>query len=411
MNKVELLAPAGDLEKLKYALIYGADAVYLGGEIFGLRAASKNFTIEQMKEGVAFAHSLGKKVYLVLNIIPHNEDLELLTNYLNQIKDIPIDAVILSDPGTMFYVKEVLPNMEIHLSTQASNTNYLGAKFWNAQGVKRIVLARELSLDEISNTVFKTMDTDLEYEVFIHGAMCISYSGRCLLSNYMASRDANKGDCAQACRWNYKLVEEKRPNQYFDVFEDERGTYIFNSKDLCMINHIEPLIKSGVRSLKIEGRNKTVYYVSNIVRAYREAIDKFYENPTNYEVKKEWFEEVRKASHREFTTGFNFKKPDKEDQLYTSAYYIREYEFIAVVDEDSDVNNLALVEQRNKFSVGDKLEIIGPNFYQDEITITNMYDQRMQPITTAPHAQQKIYVQFEKPVRKYFILRKRNEDE
>ena len=325
MNKIELLAPAGDLEKLKFAIIYGADAVYIGGQIFGLRAASKNFSIDEMKEGVRFAHDRGKRVYLTLNIIPHNEDIDELENYLEALGEVDIDAVILSDPGTLMYIGQHLPDMEIHLSTQANNTNFMSAKFWNQQGVKRIVLARELSIDEISEIVEKTSDTDLEYEVFVHGAMCISYSGRCLLSNYMVHRDANKGDCAQSCRWKYHLVEEQRPGEYFPVVEDESGSYFFNSKDLCMINHLDSVMDSGVSSIKIEGRNKSIYYVANIVRAYREAIDSYYRNGV-FEVDFRWLEEIRKASHRQFTTGFYFKKPDEADQLYTTSSYVREYD-------------------------------------------------------------------------------------
>lgn len=315
MKRVELLAPAGDLEKLKYAIIYGADAVYIGGQVFGLRAAAKNFSFEEMKEGIEFAHARGKRVFLVLNIIPHNEDIHYLEQYIEQIKDLGLDAVILSDPGTFMFVKQYAPELEVHLSTQANNTNYMSANFWHAQGVKRVILARELSFDEISEIRAKTPPT-LELESFVHGAMCISYSGRCLMSNYMAGRDANRGACAQPCRWEYNLVEKTRPGEYFPVEETEDGTFFFNSKDLCMIQSVPDLIKSGLDSLKIEGRMKTIYYVASIVRAYREAIDTFYKDPENYVYNPEWFEEIQKVSHREFTSGFYDHKPTHEDQLY-----------------------------------------------------------------------------------------------
>lgn len=405
-NKVELLAPAGDLDKLKFAIIYGADAVYLGGEIFGLRAASKNFTIEEMIEGIKFAHDRDKKVYLTLNIIPHNEDINELKEYIELLKRVQFDAVILSDPGTLMFVKEHLPNMEIHLSTQANNTNYMSAKFWHKQGIRRIVLARELSLKEIEETIIKTEDTDLEYEVFVHGAMCISYSGRCLLSNYMTGRDANKGDCAQSCRWKYHLVEEQRPDEYYPVVEDENGTFFFNSKDLCLINNIDKVIKSGVKSVKIEGRNKSIYYVSNIVRAYRDAIDYYYSN-NEFEINEKWLSEIEKASHRKFTTGFYFKKPDENDQLYTSSSYLREYDFIGVVLDYDKETKLALIEQRNKFSIGNKLEIMGPDFFESELFIEKLYDSKMNPIDSAPHARQLIYIKSIEELKPYHILRRK----
>ena len=407
-NKIELLAPAGDLDKLKYAITYGADGVYLGGQIFGLRAASKNFSIEEMKEGVDFAHERGKKVYVTLNIIPHNEDLLELESYLKILKEVQIDAVILSDPGTLLIVKEQLPGMEIHLSTQANNTNYMGAKFWQSQGVKRIVLARELSLVEIKEIVDQTKSIDIIYESFVHGAMCISYSGRCLLSNYMTHRDANQGDCSQSCRWQYHLVEEKRPDEFYPVVEDENGTYFFNSKDLCMINHIDQVIESGVSSLKIEGRNKSIYYVANIVRAYRQAIDAYYESET-FMPDPKWLEEIKKASHRKFTTGFYFKKPDEADQLYTSSSYIREYDFIGNVLSYDSKTHLAKVEQRNKFSVNSRVEIMGPDFFEHEFIITELYDEKMNPIDSAPHAKQIVYIKSEKELSPYYILRRKKE--
>lgn len=410
MNRIELLAPAGDLDKLKFAIEYGADAVYIGGEIFGLRASSKNFSFEDMKTGVAFAHERGKKVYLVLNIIPHNRDLHLLEGYLKDIKEIAIDAVILSDPGTLLFVKEHLPDMEIHLSTQANNTNYMSAKFWHQNGVKRVILAREMSFDEIAEIVAKAPE-GCEFESFVHGAMCISYSGRCLLSNYMAGRDANKGDCAQSCRWNYYLVEEKRPNEYYPVVETEEGTFFFNSKDLCMIEFIPELIRSGLASLKIEGRNKSVYYVANIVRVYREAIDSFYRDPENYVFKQEWLDEIKKASHRDFTTGFYHQRPDENDQHYTSSSYVRGFDFTGLVLDYDPATKLALVEQRNRMVLGDVLEIMGPNYYSYNQTVLEMFDKDMNPIDVAPHAQQKIYIRMDQPVKAMHILRRERKDD
>ena len=359
MNKIELLAPAGDLEKLKTALIYGADAVYFGGEMFSLRSAAGNLNIDEIKEGVEFAHNLGKRAYLTTNIFAHNEDVKPFMEYLEKIKDIPIDAFIVSDPGVLSMIKSVIPNAEIHLSTQANMTNYMTAKFWQSQGVSRIVLARELSFDEIRK-IYDEIGSQMEIEAFIHGAMCISYSGRCLLSNFMIERDANRGECAHPCRWKYQLVEEKRPGVYYPIEEDERGTYIMNSKDLCMIEHIPEIIKSGITSLKIEGRMKSMFYVATVVRAYRKAIDSYLADPDNYKFDNTWLEELNKASNREFTTGFYFDKPDNEDQNYVTNAYSREYDFLGVVREYDESTSMALVEQRNKINVGDEIEVFGP---------------------------------------------------
>ncbi|TAH63668.1 MAG: U32 family peptidase [Gottschalkiaceae bacterium] len=405
MRKLELLAPAGDLEKLKMAIIYGADAVYLGGEAFGLRASAKNFSIEQLKEGLAFAHARGKKVYVTLNIIPHNEDLEGLPEYVKTLEEIGVDAVIISDPGVISVVKEVTPNMEIHLSTQANTTNYLSANFWHKQGVKRIVLARELSTDEIKEIIEKSSE-ELEIEAFIHGAMCISYSGRCLLSNYMANRDANRGECAQSCRWKYHLVEEKRPNEYYPIYEDEKGTYIFNSKDLCMIEHMPELIDAGVKSFKIEGRMKSPYYVATIVRSYRMAIDAYLADKANYSYDEKWLEEIKKASHRDHTTGFYFSKPSGDEQLYTSSSYIRDYDFVGLVlDYDKDTG-VATVEQRNRIFVGDEVEVFGPNKDYFNQIVEKMWNSEDSEIDVAPHAQQIIKIKMDKPVEAWDIIRK-----
>lgn len=410
VNKIELLAPAGDLEKLKFAIEYGADAVYIGGQAFGLRASAKNFSFEDMKEGIKFAHDRGKKVYVTLNIIPHNEDLTDLPQYLEKLSKIDIDAVILSDPGTFMYVKQYAPNLEVHLSTQANNTNYMSANFWYEQGIRRIILARELSFEEIKE-INKNTPEDLELEAFIHGAMCISYSGRCLLSNYMANRDANRGECAHPCRWKYYLVEEKRPGEYTPVVEDEKGTYFFNSKDLCMINYIPQLIESGLSSLKIEGRMKSIYYVANTVRVYREAIDRYYEEPKEFKFNTEWLDELKKVSHREFTTGFYLDKPKDDEQLYSSSSYIREYDFVGIVLDYDKESGMAIVEQRNRIFKGDRIEVIGPNYRAFNQDINNMLDDSGKEIEVAPHAQQKIKIKMEEPVEKYYILRRQRKDD
>lgn len=409
-RKIELLAPAGDLEKLKFACIYGADAVYIGGQIFGLRASAKNFSIKDMEEGIKFAHERGKKVYVTINIIPHNEDLKELPEYLEKLNELKVDAVILSDPGTLMYVRKYAKDLEVHLSTQANNTNYMSANFWYEQGVQRIVMARELSFKEIKE-IKENVPEDLELEGFIHGAMCISYSGRCLLSNYMANRDANRGECAHPCRWNYYIVEEKRPGEYIPVTEDEKGTYFFNSKDLCMVKHIPEVINSGINSLKIEGRMKSIYYVANTVRVYRKAIDEYLKSPESYEFDSEWLEELRKVSHRKFTTGFYLNKPTEDDQLYDTSSYIREYDFIGIVLEYDEETGIALVEQRNRMFKGDSIEVIGPDYKSFKQEIRIMRDENDEEIDVAPHAQQKIKISMDKPVDKYYILRRKREDD
>lgn len=409
MNKLELLAPAGDLEKLKMAINYGADAVYLGGEKFGLRKASKNFSIDELKEGIQYAHARNKKVYITMNIIPHNEDLEGLEDYVRELYNIGADAVIVSDPGMMTIIRNTVPDLPIHLSTQASVTNYETVMFWYNLGIKRIVLARELSLEEIKEIADRAPE-DLEIETFVHGAMCISYSGRCLLSNYMASRDANRGDCAQACRWKYNLVEEKRPGEYFPVFEDERGTYIFNSKDLCMIEHIPEMVESGIKSFKIEGRVKSSYYVATVLRSYRMAIDEYLKDPKNYKFKKEWLDEIKKASYRDFTTGFYFNKPTKDDQVYTSSTYIRGYDFVGLVLDYDVSTKLATVEQRNRMYLGDEVEVFGPgkDFFTQKIEL--MLDEEGNEIEVAPHPQQIVRIKMERDVEHWDIIRKSRKD-
>ncbi|MDD4833544.1 MAG: U32 family peptidase [Lutispora sp.] len=411
MNKPELLAPAGNLEKLKMAFIYGADAVYIGGERFGLRAQAGNFTLDDIKEGVNFAHELNKKIYVTVNIMPHNEDLLGLDDYIKELQEIGVDALIVSDPGVLLIIKEVAPDMEIHLSTQANNTNYKSAEFWYNQGVKRIVLAREMSFDEIKEIIEKAPH-GLEFEAFVHGAMCISYSGRCLLSNYMVGRDANRGECAHPCRYKYYLVEEKRPGQYMPVEEDEKGTYIFNSRDLSMIEHIPELVKSGIKSFKIEGRMKSSYYVATVVGAYRKAIDEYFENPESFVFDKELLEEVNKASHREFYTGFYFGKPDSKGQIYETSSYVRDYAFVGIVQDYDASTGIATIEQRNKMSQGEEIEIIGPHKKMFTQKIETMWNEDGQEISSAPHPQQILKMEMKQEVEKYDIIRReRNEDE
>jgi U32 family peptidase len=409
MRKIELLAPAGNMEKLRMAIIYGADAVYIGGEKFGLRASAGNFNIEEIKEAVHFVHEQCKKLYVTVNIIPHNEDFIGLSEYLKDIEDAGVDAIIFSDPGVYLVAKESVPNMELHLSTQANNTNYRSAEFWHKQGVKRIVLARELSFEEIKETVEKS-PKDLEFETFVHGAMCMSYSGRCLLSNYMVGRDANKGECAHPCRYKYYLVEERRPGQYMPIEEDERGAYIFNSKDLCMIEYIPELVDAGITSFKIEGRMKSAYYVASVVRAYRMAIDSYLADPLKYVFKQEWLEEFSKASHREFSTGFYNNKPDSSGQVYDSSAYVRDYAFTGLVLEYNEETGIATVEQRNKMILGDEIEVIGPKRDMFAQKLEKMWNADGEEIESAPHPQMIIKIKMAKPVAKFDILRRERKD-
>lgn len=405
MNKIELLAPAGDLEKLMIAIDYGADAVYFGGEMFGLRAGGRNFTISDIREGVDYAHARNKRIYMTVNIFAHNKDILELDNYLKEIKDIPIDAYIVSDPGVIMMIQEHIPNAEIHLSTQSNTTNYKTAEFWHKLGVKRIVLARELTFKEIKELRSRLPET-LELEAFVHGAMCISYSGRCLLSNFMAERDANRGQCAHPCRWKYNLVEEQRPGEYFPVVEDDRGTYILNSRDLCMIEHMPKIIQAGISSAKIEGRMKSVFYVATIVSAYRKAIDAYYEDPDNYQVNPDWLIELKKVSHREFTTGFFNDNPTNKDQNYQTSAYTRDYAFVGIVKDYDEETGFATVEQRNKMVIGDEIEVFGPNvdYFKQKIDI--LLDIEDQPIQSAPHPQQIVKIRMDFPVSEKFMIRK-----
>ena len=406
-KKLELLAPAGDLEKLKIAITYGADAVYFGGESFSLRAGAGNLTVDEMREGIAFAHERGRKCYLTINIFPHNEDIAPAEEYLEKIKDLGIDGFLISDPGMLTILRKHIPDAEIHLSTQANMTNFMTARFWHEQGVKRIVLARELTLEEIRK-IRESIPEEMELEAFIHGAMCISYSGRCLLSNFLNDRDANRGECSHPCRWKYALVEEKRPGEYLPVEEDERGTYFMNSCDLCMIEHIPDLAASGVMSAKIEGRMKSIYYVATVVRAYRMAIDAYEASPEDYVFDSKIMEELTKASHRKFTTGFYYNKPTGDDQNYLTSDYERDYAFLGLIKSARDDDGYALVQQRNKMVVGDRIEVFGPGpgfFYQK---IEEIIDAETGVrIDEAPHPKQMLKIRFDEEVGEEYMLRKR----
>ncbi|OFI05430.1 putative protease YhbU precursor [Clostridium acetireducens DSM 10703] len=384
MNKPEILAPAGNLEKLKTAIKFGADAVYLGGSKLNLRAFADNFTEEQLAEGVMYAHKYGKKVYVTINVFPHNSDLVGLEEYLKHLYEIGVDAIIVSDPGIIMTAREVVPDLELHLSTQANNVNWKSAVFWHKQGVKRIVLARELSLKEIKEIRNKIPET-CELEAFVHGSMCMSYSGRCVLSNYMTGRDSNRGQCAQPCRYKYYLMEEKRPGQYFPVFEDDKGTYILNSKDLCMIEYIPELVEAGITSLKIEGRMKSSYYVATIVKSYRQALDSYMDNPKEYKFQKKWLENLMKVSHRIYYTGFYFGDPNK--QIYETSSYIRNYDIVGIVKKYDKETNIATIEQRNKILNGDEVEVLRPEGDNFKVKLNNMKNEKGEPIDSAPVAQ------------------------
>lgn len=401
--KPELLAPAGNLEKLKMALIYGADAVYMGGKAFGLRAFSDNFDEAELEQGIRFAHSLGKKAYITINIFPHNNDLINLPDYLKYVAEIGADAIIVSDLGVFRIARQITPNLPIHISTQANNTNWSAVRFWQELGASRVVLAREISLADIKLIRQKV---EIELEAFVHGAMCMSYSGRCLISNYLTGRDSNRGECAQPCRWKYHVMEESRPGVYLPVQEDERGTYIFNSKDLCLINHLPELMDSGLNSFKIEGRMKSVHYVATVVKAYREAIDGYARSSVSAHDQQKWLDELQKVSHREYTTGFYFDKTTAQDQIYTSSSYLQTHDFIGLVREYHAENGMAVVEQRNNMKVGETIEIMQPgaeNFVQ---TITQMFDTEGNAIQVAPHPQQIVTMPVARPVVPYAMLRR-----
>ena len=410
MRKTELLIPASNLEVLKTAVMFGADAVYIGGEAFGLRAKAKNFSPEDMREGIKFAHEHGVRVHVTANILAHNYDLEGAKEYFKELKDIGPDALIIADPGMYSLAKEICPEIERHVSTQANNTNYLTYKFWYEQGAKRVVTARELSLEEIKE-IRKNIPDDMEIESFIHGAMCISYSGRCLLSNYFTGRDANQGACTHPCRWKYAVVEEQRPGEYLPVYENERGTYIFNSKDLCMIEHIPDLIDAGIDSFKIEGRMKTALYVATVARTYRKAIDDYLEDPEKYKTNMDWYKaEISKCTYRQFTTGFYYGKPTDEAQIYDSNTYINEYIYLGIVYE-VDGEGYAHIEQRNKFCKDDVIEIMKPDGRNIEAKVLKILDDKTgTEVDSAPHPQQKLSVLLSETPDAYDILRVSKEE-
>ena len=410
MRRTELLVPAGSLEVFRVAVLYGADAVYIGGEAFGLRAKAKNFSFEDMKEAVKFAHERGVRVYVTANILAHNDDLDKVESYFKELGEVGVDALIISDPGVFMIAKRVLPNMELHVSTQANNTNYGTYRFWHDLGAKRVVAARELSLKELKRIRAEIPD-EMEIEAFVHGAMCISYSGRCLLSNFLTGRDANQGACTHPCRWKYSLMEETRPGEYFPVEETERGTFIFNSKDLCMIEHIPELVEAGIDSFKIEGRMKTALYVATVARTYRKALDDYAKGREVYEANLPWYrEEIAKCTYREYTTGFFFGKPGADAQIYASNTYVKNYTYLGLIGEDVR-DGLYPFEQRNKFSVGDVIEIMKPNGENMEVTVRRLVDEDGNDVESAPHPRQKLWIDVDAPLAPWDILRRKETEE
>ncbi len=406
MRRVELLIPAGSLEVLKTAVIFGADAVYIGGEAFSLRAKAKNFSLREMEEGICFAHERGVKVYVTANIFAHHGDLEEAERYFRELDTLAAkpDALIISDPGLFSIAREVCPDMEIHISTQANNTNYKTYTFWHKLGAKRVVCARELSLSEIKK-IRENIPEDMEIEAFIHGAMCISYSGRCLLSNYMTGRDANQGACTHPCRWKYAVVEESRPGEYLPVYENERGTFLFNSGDLCMIEHIPELLDAGIDSFKIEGRMKAALYVATVARTYRKAIDDYMESEETYRNHMEWYkQEIGKCTYRQFTTGFYFGKPGGESQIYDSSTYRSEAVYLGMV-ERTDERGYAYLEQKNKFYTGDSIEIMKSDGRNVPVLVEAMEDEEGTPMESCPHAKQRFAVKLSELPEKYDLLR------
>lgn len=405
-KKPELLIPASSLEVLKTAVIFGADAVYIGGETFSLRAKAKNFSAEDMREGIAFAHAHQVKVYVTANILAHNEDIREAEAYFKLLEQLRPDALIISDPGLFMTAKRICPDIEIHISTQANNTNYETYRFWWELGAKRVVSARELSLAEIRE-IREKIPKEMEIESFIHGAMCISYSGRCLLSNYFTGRDANQGACTHPCRWKYAVVEEKRPGEYLPVYENERGTYIFNSKDLCMIGHIPEMIDAGIDSFKIEGRMKTALYVATVARTYRKAIDDYLDSEDTYRANMAWYqEEISKCTYRQFSTGFYFGKPSEENQIYDNNTYISEYIYLGMIEEEKE--DLVRIEQKNKFCVGDRIEIMKPDGSNVSVQVLAMYDGEMAAVESCPHSRQTIWLRLSEQAQRFDILRVRN---
>lgn len=405
-RKPEILAPANSLEVLKTAVEYGADAVYIGGEMYGLRAKAKNFSAEDMKAGIAYAHQRGKKVYVTANITAHNRDLEGVRQYFHELKEIQPDALIISDPGVFSIAREVCPELDIHISTQSNNVNYLTFRFWQEQGATRVVTARELSLKEIGE-IRRQIPEDFEIETFVHGAMCISYSGRCLLSNYFTGRDANLGACTHPCRWKYYIMEEKRPGEYLPVEENERGTYIFNSKDLCMIEHIPELVEAGIDSFKIEGRMKTALYVAVVSRTYRKAVDDYFEDLEKYRENIPYYkEEIAKCTYRQFTTGFFFGPTTHDSQIYDNNTYIKGYVYLGMIQRRED-DGTGWFEQKNKFSVGETVEIMKPSGENCETKVLALYDEEGNAIESCPHPEQQIRIQTECELQPFDIIRRK----
>ena len=408
-KRPELLIPASSLEVLKTAVMFGADAVYIGGEAFGLRAKAKNFSMEDMKKGVEFAHAHGVKVHVTVNILAHNDDLPGVEEYLKELKEVGPDALIIADPGVFELAKEICPEIQRHVSTQANNTNYATYQFWWKQGASRVVSARELSLREIKE-IRERIPAEMEIESFIHGAMCISYSGRCLLSNFFTGRDANQGACTHPCRWKYSIVEETRPGEYMPVYENERGTYIFNSKDLCMIEHIPEMIDAGIDSFKIEGRMKTALYVATVARTYRKAIDDYLEDPQKYRDNMPWYlDQISNCTYRQFTTGFYFGKPTEESQIYDSNTYVKEYTYLGIVGEICD--GRCKIEQRNKFSVGETIEIMKPDVENVEVTVKRIVNEDGEDQESAPHSKQVLYIELEGGQASQYDILRRQEPE
>ncbi|MGI6554154.1 MAG: peptidase U32 family protein [Bacillota bacterium] len=403
MKQPELLAPAGNLEKLEIAFTYGADAAYIGGENFSLRAGAGNFSIEEIERGMEIAHKMDKRLYVAVNIFAHNRDLDQLPGFFVKLAAIGVHGVIVSDPGIMRIVRSVAPSLPLHLSTQANCTNLESGRFWEDQGVERIILARELSLGEIKEI---RNGLSIHLEAFVHGAMCVSYSGRCLLSSFLTGRSANRGDCSHPCRWEYQLVEQKRPGEFYPIIEEDRGTFILNANDMCMIEHIPELIEAGIDSLKIEGRMKSVHYVATVVKNYREAIDSFLEDPDNWQCRPQWLEELKKVSHRAYSTGFYFNKPSADDQTYDSSGYIRTHEFVGKVLEYDSTTKRALIEQRNKFSIGDIVEIFGPSQDPFQQKVDKIVDSEGNLLEAASHPKQLVIIPVQQPVAKDYLLRK-----
>ena len=403
-SRPELLIPASSLEVLKVAVMFGADAVYIGGEAFGLRANAKNFSKEDMIEGIDFAHKHGVKVFVTANILAHNSDLEGVREYMEELKEIKPDALIIADPAIFTIAKEVCPEIEVHISTQANNTNYGTFRFWHNLGAKRVVTARELSLAEIKQ-IRDNIPEDLEIETFIHGAMCISYSGRCLLSSFMAGRDANRGACTHPCRWKYAVMEESRPGEYMPIYENERGTYIFNSKDLCMIEHIPEMMESGIDSFKVEGRMKTALYVATVARTYRMAIDDYKKSPDYYRERIPFYKsEIAKCTYRQYTTGFFFGKPDENTQIYDSNTYVKEYTYLGLIEGKNE--NGYKITQRNKFVVGEMIEVMKPNGENIQVEVKGIYTEDGESRESAPHPKEVLYVDLGIELDEFDILRR-----